>query len=87
MTGVTIPNSVLQWQFAGKSGNIRSQNQYSNNTGYNMFCRANNQYLTWGKVPLGLNMIYTSDPAVKKTHFKPRHGSQVNSSFALTGIV
>jgi hypothetical protein len=35
-----------------------------------MFCRANNQYLTWGKVPLGLNMIYTSDPAVKKTHFR-----------------
>lgn len=67
---MTIPDNVLHWQFSGKSGNIRSQNSYSSNTGYNMFCRANNSYLTWKKRPLGINLDYISDSNVKKTHFR-----------------
>jgi hypothetical protein len=42
----------------------------SNNTGYYMFCRTNNNYLTWKKVPVGINLAFITDPGVKKTHLK-----------------
>jgi hypothetical protein len=65
-----IPESVLMWQFGGKPGNISSQNHYANYTGYNMFCRANNKYLTWKEVPLGINLDYITDPEIKRIHFR-----------------
>jgi hypothetical protein len=70
VAGLTVPDTVVIWQFTGKPGNIRSQNQYSNNTGYSMFCRSNGKYLTWKKVPLGINLDYITDAGVKKTHFR-----------------
>jgi hypothetical protein len=70
MTSTTIPNAVLQWQLAGKPGNIRSQNSYDNFTGYNLFSQSNNRYLTWVKQPLGFNLGYITDPAIKRIHFR-----------------
>lgn len=65
----TIPNQVLSWKFGGKSGNVRSQNSYATNTGYNLLCTSNNQYLTWGKQNLGINLIFTTKNTDKKIHF------------------
>jgi hypothetical protein len=69
MSSLTIPEKVLVWNFGGKPGNLRSQNNYADNGGYNMLCRGNNKFLTWKTVPLGINLDYVSDAGVKKTHF------------------
>ena len=76
MTNLEIPEKVKIWKFGGKSGNIVSQNNYSDNTGYNLFCQSNNKYLTWKKVPLGINLDFISDAAVKKIHFRLPDGKQ-----------
>ena len=70
MANLEIPEKVKIWKLGGKTGNIVSQNNYSDNTGYNLFCQSNNKYLTWKKVPVGINLDFVSDAAVKKTHFR-----------------
>ena len=70
MANLEIPEKVKIWKLGGKTGNIVSQNNYSDNTGYNLFCQSNNKYLTWKKVPVGINLDFISDAAVKKTHFR-----------------
>ena len=70
MANLEIPEKVKIWKLGGKTGNIVSQNNYFDNTGYNLFCQSNNKYLTWKKVPVGINLDFISDVAVKKTHFR-----------------
>jgi hypothetical protein len=65
----TIPNEVLSWKLGAKAGNVRSQNTYETNTGYSLYCASNNQYLTWGKQDLGINLVYQSSEIDKKIHF------------------
>lgn len=65
----TIPNEVLSWKFGGKSGNVRSQNTYTTNTGYSLQCISNNQYLSWGKQNLGINLVFMTKETDKKIHF------------------
>lgn len=66
---MSIPNEVLSWKFGGKSGNVRSQNKYTTNTGYSLKCVANNQYLSWGKQNVGINLVFMSKETDKKIHF------------------
>jgi hypothetical protein len=68
MANLAIPSKVAMWTLAGKPGNVRSQNTYTNNSGYNLFCQENKKFLTYAKVPLGINLDYTTDAAVRKTH-------------------
>jgi hypothetical protein len=65
----TIPNEVLSWKFGGKSGNVCSQNSYETNTGYSLQCVSNNEYLSWGKQNLGINLVFMSQETDKKIHF------------------
>jgi hypothetical protein len=58
MSQVNVPNEVLVWQFDGKPGNLRSQNRYETNTGYNLFCRTNSRFLTYAKQTFGINVDY-----------------------------
>lgn len=56
-----IPESVLVWKFAGKPGNLRSENHYSttnNGNGYSMRNRQVNKNLTYWKQDLGINIGY-----------------------------
>jgi hypothetical protein len=76
MSIIEIPETVKVWKFGGKTGNIRSQNNYNNNTGYNLYCQTNNKYLTWKKVPVGINLDYVSDSGIKKTHFRLPDGKE-----------
>lgn len=70
MAAIVIPEKVVVWKLGGKPGNLKSQNQYATNTGYNMLCRTNKKYLTYKEVKLGINLDYVSDAAVKKAHFR-----------------
>src|SRR5262249_30964020 len=58
MSTINIPSDVLIWKFGGKSGNVRAQNTYANNSGYSLFCQANGSYLTYKKQLVGLNVGY-----------------------------
>jgi hypothetical protein len=72
----TIPSEVLTWQLSGKTGNVRAQNTYSTNTGYSLFCTTNKRYLTYGKEPLGINLVYSTTDADKKIHFRLPDGKE-----------
>lgn len=76
MTNIEVPEKVKIWKFGGKPGNLMSQNNYTNNTGYNLFCQSNNKYLTWKKIPIGINLDFISDESVKKIHFRLPDGKQ-----------
>jgi hypothetical protein len=76
MSNIEIPESVKIWKFGGKNGNLRSQNNYTDNSGYNLFCRINNKYLSWKKVPLGINLDFIADANVKKIHFRLPDGKE-----------
>ncbi|HEX8117996.1 MAG TPA: hypothetical protein VF521_12055, partial [Pyrinomonadaceae bacterium] len=65
-----ILESVRQWKLGGKPGNLRAMNHYTENSGYNLFCQKNGKFFTTLKVPLGINLGYTSDASLKKIHFK-----------------
>jgi hypothetical protein len=56
--GLNIPNEVLVWKFGGKAGNVRAQNAYVTNGGYNLFCATNASYLTYEKQLVGVNLGY-----------------------------
>jgi hypothetical protein len=76
MSKVEIPESVRQWKIGGGAGNVRSQNNYTDNSGYNLFCQSNKKFLTWKKVPLGINLDFTTNAALKKTHFRLPDGKE-----------
>jgi hypothetical protein len=76
MSDIEIPETLKVWKLGGKAGNIRSQNNYTDNSGYNLFCQSNNKYLTWKKVPAGINLDFINDAAVKKTHFRLPDGQE-----------
>jgi len=65
-----IPQEVAIWKFDGKSGNVRTQNSYTTNTGYSMFCSANKEFLSYGKEPSGINIAWIKNPNEKKIHFR-----------------
>jgi hypothetical protein len=72
---MTIPISekVVIWKFGGKPGTVKAQNQYStahSGNGYNMFCKVNNQFLTYKETNVGISIGYTTSPAEHKIHFK-----------------
>jgi hypothetical protein len=76
MAIIEIPESVKVWKIGDGAANIKSWNNYTNNQGYNLFCRSNGKYLTWQKVPLGINLGFTDDVALRKTHFRLPDGSE-----------
>jgi hypothetical protein len=63
-----IPKEVVIWRFGGKTGNVKSQNHYSANTGYNLYCSPNKEYLTYGKEPMGINIVWAKSGNDKKIH-------------------
>jgi hypothetical protein len=74
-----IPENVVVWQFGGKAGNVRSQNEYSTaelGNGYNMLCRTNNQYLTHQKTDVGINLGYTTNQNEHKIRFRLCDGQE-----------
>jgi len=75
----TIPDKVLVWAFAGKSGNVKSQNKYSTDhsgNGYNMHCKTNNKFLSYEKTDVGINLGYTANGGEHKIHFKLPDGKE-----------
>jgi hypothetical protein len=67
---VEIPTEVLIWRFAGKTGNVRSQNTYTNNSGYNLFCQTNGAYLTYVDQVIGMNLGYEKTGNEHKVWFR-----------------
>jgi hypothetical protein len=76
MSNIEVPESVKVWKIGDGSANVRSWNNYTNNQGYNLFCQSSGQFFTYMKVPLGINLGYTSDPSVRKTHFRLPDGME-----------
>jgi hypothetical protein len=65
----SIPSEVVVWRFGGKTGNLKSQNTYVTNGGYNLFCNTNKKYLTYGKEPIGINLVWANGND-KKIHLR-----------------
>jgi hypothetical protein len=76
MATIDVPESVKVWRIGKDSGNVMSWNNYTHNGGYSLFCTMNDRYLTWGKVPLGINLVFVSDASVQKTHFRLPDGQE-----------
>lgn len=72
---MNTPIEVLQWVLSGKPGTVQAQPIYQTNTGYNQLCTANNSFLTYGSRKLGINLVWTQDEKVRKTHFRKSDGS------------
>lgn len=70
MSVVTIPEQVLVWKISGKPGNIKAQNKYSANSGYNLFCQTNQKYLTYVDASVGVNLGYITNAGERKVHFR-----------------
>jgi len=69
----TIPDKVVVWAFDGRPGNLKSQNNYStdhNGNGYNMHCQTNNQFLSYEKQSVGINLGYTNSAGEHKIHLR-----------------
>ena len=64
-----IPDEVLLWKFGNGSGNLRSNNHYQNNQGYNLYCKQNKQYLIWDTGQLSINLAFSSS-VQNKYHFQ-----------------
>jgi hypothetical protein len=71
-----IPEIVKLWKIGGGSGKVSAINHYTDNHGHNLFCTKNSKYLSWKKMPLGINLDFISDAAVKKVHFKLPDGKE-----------
>lgn len=71
-----VPEAVKVWKLGGKDGNIKSQNSYSEGKGYNLYCETNSKYLTWEKMPNGINLNYTSNSNLKKIHIQTPDGKE-----------
>jgi hypothetical protein len=71
-----IPSVVAQWQFGGKSGNLRAQNTYNNNEGYTLFCTDNKQYFTYAKPRFGINVGFARNNNDRKIHLRLPSGRE-----------
>jgi hypothetical protein len=69
MSNIQVPATVMAWQIGKDAANVQSWNNYKDNQGYSLLCLANNKYLTWQKVPIGINLNYVSEPS-NKVHFR-----------------
>jgi hypothetical protein len=76
MAQIDIPDSVKVWKINDGSANVQSWNNYKDNQGYNLYCQSNNKYLTWKKQPLGINLDFIGDAAVRKIHFRLPDGAE-----------
>lgn len=76
MSNLEIPDSVRIWKIGKDAANIQSWNDYTDNQGYSLFCKRNGEYLTWEKVPIGINLGFTSNSNVNKTHFRLPDGTE-----------
>ena len=61
-----IPEIVKVWKLGAGQGKVSATNHYTDNHGANLFCTANNKYLTWKKMPVGINLDFITDASVKK---------------------
>jgi hypothetical protein len=71
-----IPTVVAQWQFGGKSGNLRAQNTYDTNEGYTLFCKDNGQFFTYAKPRFSINVGFASNNRDKKVHLRLPSGQE-----------
>jgi hypothetical protein len=69
MANIHVPEAVRVWKIGVDTANVLSWNNYTNNQGYHLFCITNGMYLTWEKVPLGVNLGYKA-VGDNKTHFR-----------------
>lgn len=76
MSDIEIPGSVRQWKIGGGSAHIRSLNNYTDNHGYSLFCLKNGRFLTYEEVPLGINLGFTGNGSIRKTHFRLPDGRE-----------
>ena len=58
MANIDVPEAVRVWKIGVDPANVLSWNNYTDNQGYHLFCITNGEYLTWEKVPLGINLGY-----------------------------
>jgi len=71
-----IPTEVQVWQFGGKEGNVRTQNSYTNNSGYNLFCHSNKSYLTYVDQLVGMNLGFEKAGKERKVWFRLPDGHE-----------
>lgn len=76
MSELQIPEELKIWKLGPGSGTLTSWNNYTHNNGAHLFCKANGKFLTWEKVPIGINLAFTSDPKICKTHFRLPDGKE-----------
>ena len=69
MSEIAVPDSVKVWKIGVDPANVRSWNNYTNNQGYHLFCTTNGNFLTYEKVPVGVNLGFKSS-GDNKTHFR-----------------
>lgn len=69
MSTIHVPNSVKVWKIGKDAANVQSWNNYTNNQGYGLLCLTNGKYLTWEKVPVGINLNYVPAES-SKIHFR-----------------
>jgi hypothetical protein len=75
MANIDVPETVRVWKIGVDQANVLSWNNYTDNQGYHLFCITNGKYLTYGKVPLGINLTYR-DQGDNKTHFRLPDGQE-----------
>jgi hypothetical protein len=75
MANIEVPEKVKIWKIGSGTANVVSTTKYVDNKGYNLFCQANGKYLTWKKVPIGINLDFINDASVRKTHFQVPDGT------------
>jgi hypothetical protein len=71
-----LPPEVVIWQLGGKPTAVKSQNSYATNSGFTLYCSANKEYLTYGKEPLGINLVFAKNGTDKKVHFRLPDGQE-----------
>ena len=71
-----IPEIVKVWKLGAGKGKVSATNHYTDNHGANLFCTANNKYLTWKKMPVGINLDFITEASVKKVHFRLPDGKE-----------
>jgi len=70
MADFSIPSVVKTWTIGGGSGNIRSSNSYSDNSGYTMYSSPNKEYLTYKHQDWGINLGFVGDSNRRTGHFR-----------------
>jgi hypothetical protein len=63
-----IPEEVLVWQFGSGDGSVHTQPNYEHNKGTRLKCITNDQFLTYGKQVLGVNLVWQDKPTDHKVH-------------------